>query len=234
MALRRQITLEDWKSALADMERIFKLPKVEIPLDGILKKRDERKVFESLVDLVIGATDGTTEADLRKILARSLQIIPFLPTKDPDLPPKVTRSTRRADRRLNARIRRFAEELQRLDMRERGRRRIYLELLGLPDNFRMLPELLRQYADLRERMYAHTRLKDPNPNPQLRWAQYILNFFYIVLGNRPWSDMASLIHATFEAVGKHPPKWADGERLRQEMGRRERRWRRMIGLSHTP
>lgn len=216
---RKWITLRDWQAALEDMERTFKLPKVGQP--NTLKYEEEH-IVESLVGRVIRETKGATKAELKRLLLRSLQILPLLPNRDPGSPEK-RRSEARNLRNLSARMRRWADELQRAWMLEHERQRVFLEARGLRESFRRLPELLRDYADLREKMYAHTRVRYLNPNPQLRWTQYILNFFYIVTDKRPYGSMADLIDAAFSSAGKTTPAWADRERLAQEMRRRARR-----------
>jgi hypothetical protein len=55
----------------------------------------------------------------------------------------------------------------------------------------------------------------------------LLNFFCIVMGERPYSDLALLIQAVFDRVGTDAPVWASPERLKQEMGRRAKRWPRL-------
>jgi hypothetical protein len=131
-------------------------------------------------------------------------------------------------------MRRWADELQRVWVRERERQRVFLEAHALEESFRQLPETLRAYADFREKVYARTRVKYLNPNPQLRWAQYMLNFFYIVIGKRPYRSIADLIDAAFSSAGKATPAWADRERLAQEMRRRARRWRSFMNLPVGP
>lgn len=231
--LRKQITLDDWKSALADMEGTFHLPRRKTSLDDILKKHSDRKVFEDLVDWVMEVTEGATKSELKWLLARSLEILVLLPTTDEPSKEK-RRSQRRNDRNMNARMRNFARELQRLGARERERQRVYLKAMGLHESFHSLPDMLRQYADLREKVSACTRLKHPDPNPQFRWARYLLNFFYIIVDKRPYKNMALLIDAVFEHAKKPVPAWASGDRLRQEMGRRADRWRRQMNLTPTP
>jgi hypothetical protein len=218
---RKQITLDDWKQVLDDAERVFKLPDPKVTLKDILKEDGASKCFWQQRDSVLRLT-GT---DIKPVLARSLQIIPMLPERDPQEPERVRRSARRNSQGLNPRMRRLADELERLWTEEWERRQAYVKGSGKRGEYAELPELLRRCADFREEMYAHTRLiHTTHRNPQLRMAQYVGNFFLIVIGKRPYPDLALLFDAAFCAAKKPVPKWADSSRLKIEYTRRARRW----------
>lgn len=225
----KRITLRDWEHALTDAKRIFELPEPRVTLADLLQQEGAHESFGKLRDRVLHLT-GT---DITSVLGRSLQLIPTLPIRDPQEPAKIRRSAYRNSRGLNLKLRRLADELEKAWRRERERRNFYLDHSGERNNYDGLADLLRDCARFREAMYRRTRLvkSTTHPNPQLRMAQYVANFFFFIFGKRPYVDLALLFDAAFRAAGKPVPKWADPGRLRLEDYRRARRFQRIYGLN---
>jgi len=142
---------------------------------------------------------------------------------------KIRRSTYRNLRSLNLKLRRLADELERAWSDDRERRRTYVDRSGEQNKYDRLADLLRDCARFREDMYRSTRLvkSSTHPNPQLRMAQYVSNFFLIVSGKRPYVDLSLLFNAAFQAANKPVPKWVDPTRLRLETHRRAHRFKRI-------
>ena len=170
-----------WIRSLDETKRFFKLPDAQVTLADILKKRGARESFERQRDRVLHLT-GT---NITSVLGRSLQIIPMLPIQDPRKPAKIRRSAYRNSRSLNLKLRRLADKLEQAWSEERERRRFYVDRSGDQNKYDGLADLLRDCARFREVMYRRMRIvkSSTHPNPQLRMAQYVANFFCRPSGN---------------------------------------------------
>jgi len=227
----KKITLQDWEHALTDVKRVFELPEPRVTLAELLQEEGARESFGKLRDRVLHLT-GT---DITSVLSRSLVTIPMLPIRDPQEPAKIRRSAYRNSRSLNLKLRGLADELEKAWRGERERRIFYVDRSGERNEYDGLPDLLRDCARFREMIYGRTRIAKgvAPPNPQLRMAQYVANSFLIILGKRPYVDLALLFDAAFRAANKSVPKWVDPRRLRLEDYRRARRFQRIYGLTSS-
>jgi len=227
----REITLRDWECSLDETEKFFELPARPVTLADILQQGGARESFNRQRSRVLRLT-GT---DITPVFGRSLQIIPMLPIRDPQEPAKIRRSAYRNSRSLNLKLRRLADELEKAWRGERERRIFYVDRSGERNEYDGLPDLLRDCARFREMIYGRTRIAKgvAPPNPQLRMAQYVANSFLIILGKRPYVDLALLFDAAFRAANKSVPKWVDPRRLRLEDYRRARRFQRIYGLTSS-
>jgi hypothetical protein len=64
------------------------------------------------------------------------------------------------------------------------------------------------------------KIRTDSPNPQVRFAMYLVGWIEHGTGRQHYEDLTELIEAAFAAAGKHPPRWVG--RLAVEMNYKRR------------
>ncbi len=167
---------------------------------------------------------------LRLLLERALQTIVQLRQKDPPL-----KDGTRELKRLALHCEKLAKEIDGVFKKREVCRRasVYLESHrpGLDQFFRQAEELQRTAETVRA-ILANTRLvkqKTDSPNPQVRFALYLIGWFEASTGRKQYVPFKTLLDGAYAANEMDTPPWV--ERLEIEMTRhraRRKAWARSI------
>jgi hypothetical protein len=163
---------------------------------------------------------------LEKLLEFSLQTVSQLPKRDPkpDCSPRKLRLLASHLRKLGEEAGVLLQKKETLD-----RLRAYFAEERKADQARLLriAEEVQWAANTLNATIAGTWLVKPqidSPNPQVRFALYIVRWFEVTTGREQYAPLETLATAAFAAAGKETPRWAG--RLAIEMhlqrGRRQR------------
>lgn len=174
---------------------------------------------------------------LRVLLERALQTIVQLPQKDP-----AWKDGTRELKLLALHCEKLAKEIRGV-FGIRGvcnRASVYFTESpgpGLDQFFRQAEELQRTAETVRS-ILAKTRLvrqKTDSPNPQVRFALYLIGWFEASTGKKQYLPFKTLLSGAYAANEMDTPAWV--ERLEIEMTRhraRRRAWVRPITVSSAP
>ena len=168
---------------------------------------------------------------LRLVLESALQTIIQLPKKDPPL-----KHGTRELKQLAIHCDKLAKEIDGLfRIREvRNRASVYFRQSkgsGLDSIFWQADELQRTAETVRS-ILANTclvRPKTDSPNPQVRFALYLIGWFEASSGRKQYAPFKALVNGAFAANDRDTPAWV--HRLEIEMTRRRARrkaWARSI------
>ncbi len=164
--------------------------------------------------------------NLRRVLEAALQTLTLLPNRDPlsEYPPK---NMRALSLRLSKIAAKMASALTCADVYNR---------FSYEDQARLrrLPGELAWTADaLKKALSTTRRMKTDSPNPQVRFALYLIAFLEGCTGRMDYRSATTLIRAAFTAAKKNPPKWIDRLAIEMHAKRKTRKaWGRRILVSH--
>jgi hypothetical protein len=171
---------------------------------------------------------------LRLLLERALQTIVQLPQRDPP-----RKDGTRELKRLARHCEKLGKEIDGVfkDREVNSRASVYFRANPGPgfDQFFRQAEELQRTAETVRAILAKTRLvkqKTDSPNPQVRFALYLIGWFEASTGRKQYVPFKTLLDGAYAANEMDPPPWVD--RLEIEMTRRRARrkaWARSITVS---
>ena len=168
---------------------------------------------------------------LRALLERALQTIVQLPKKDPPL-----KDGTRELKLVALHCEKLAKEIDGVFRKSEVRNRASVYFgeghgPGVDQFLRQAEELQRKAGTVRA-ILARTRLvkqKTDSPNPQVRFALYLVGWFEASTGRKQYVRFKTLLDGAYAANEMDPPPWV--ERLEIEMTRhraRRKAWARSI------
>ena len=153
---------------------------------------------------------------LRRVLELGLQVIVSLPSEYP-CPRDGKALDGKAQKSLISALRRRSEEV--CDAADDDVIRAKLELLSAVPKLKELSSAMQSAAEVLDSVARMKviKVRQGSPNPQVRFALYLVNWIKTCASRPNYAVLADLIQAAFYASKKEPPAWTN--RLEIEMNR---------------